>query len=57
MGSVDCIAWLCFLVVSERILGGCVLEDLIESTDHDTGDDWNLSIPIRVIPRLCGLDI
>ena len=41
MGSVYCVAWLVFACVSNRFLGRCVLEDLIESTDYDTGDDWN----------------
>ena len=41
MGSVDCSAWFVFACVPDRFLGRCVLEDLMESTDHDTGDDWN----------------
>ena len=42
MGSMDCIAWLCLYVVPDRILGECVLEDLMESTDYEDGNDWNL---------------
>ena len=43
--------WLVFACIPNIILGRCVLGDLMESTDHDTDDDWNLSIPIRIIPR------
>ena len=29
------------VVFPAYFLGRCVLEDLMDSTDHDTGDDWN----------------
>ena len=43
MGSVYCVAWLVFVCVPGRFLGRCVLEDLMDSTDYDTGDNWNKS--------------
>ena len=41
MGSVDCVACVCFACVHDRFLGRCVLEGLMDSTDHDNGDDWD----------------
>ena len=40
MGSVYWIAWFALLVFP-IFLGRCVLGDLLDSTDHDTSDDWN----------------
>ena len=39
MGSVDYVAWFVFACVLKEFLGRCVLEDLIKSIDHDTGND------------------
>ena len=41
MGSVDCFAWFVFAFVPDRFLGRCVLEGLMDSIDHDNGDDWD----------------
>ena len=35
------VVWLVFACVPGIFLCRCVFEDLIESTDHDTGDDWD----------------
>ena len=41
MGSVDYWLFGLFACIPDIFLGRCVLEDLIESTNHDNGDDWN----------------
>ena len=41
MGSVDCVVCVFFSCIPYRFLGRCMLEDVIESTEHDTSDDWN----------------
>ena len=38
VGVLDCLV--CLACIPDSFLGRSVLEDLIESTDHDNGNDW-----------------